>query len=87
MSEEAKSPLRSPSAKQWDVSAVGTDDYLASLTRRLEALEKKLVGRRRLREDFPPLFPAIRVGSARLCGGLGPLREHGCALIRIFHFP
>lgn len=54
--------MRSPSRRPWDVSAVGRDDYLASLTRRLEVLEKKLVGTRGLREDFPPLYPAIKVG-------------------------
>ena len=64
--EQLKSPLRSPSSRRpWDLAAVSTDDYLASLTRRLEALEKKLVGRRGVREDFPPLFPAVKVKWAR----------------------
>ena len=64
---EAKSPLRSPTAKglslkQWDVGAVGTDAYLTSLTRRLDALEEKLVGKRGIRENFPPLCPTVKVG-------------------------
>ena len=56
-----RSPVRSPTKKQWDASAVGTDNYLASLTRRLELLEKKLVGKRGLRDGYPPLYPAIKV--------------------------
>lgn len=70
MAGEVKSPLRSPSRRPWEVSAVGTDNYLASLTRRLEVLERKLVGKRSLRGDFPPLYPAIKVGQlAASCSG------------------
>lgn len=56
-----RSPLKSPSRRPWDLSAVGTDDYLASLTRRLETLEKKLIGKRGSLEDYPPLYPAVKV--------------------------
>lgn len=56
-----RSPLKSPSRRPWDVSAVGRDNYLASLTRRLETLEKKLVRKRGPLEDFPPLYPAVKV--------------------------
>lgn len=58
-----RSPLKSPSRRPWDESAVGREDYLASLTRRLEVVEKKLVGRLGLREGFPPLYPAVWVSQ------------------------
>ena len=60
-----RSPLRSPSKpKEWDASAVGSDDYLASLTRRLDVVEKKLVGARGFRKEYRPLVPAVQV---RIC--------------------
>ena len=34
---------------------VGSEDYLASLLRRLDILEKKLVGESGMKEDQPPL--------------------------------
>ncbi len=48
--------------KQWNSSAVASDDYLSSLTRRLEVLEKKLIGKRAVK-DQPPLKPTIQVLS------------------------
>ena len=58
-----RSPVRSAPKKEWAAGAVGTDDYLASLTRRLDLLEKKLVGRRGMREGYPPLYPAVKVSQ------------------------
>ena len=56
-----KSPFKSP-RKQWNPSSVESDDYLVSLTRRLDVLEQKLVGKRSLKADQPPLAPTVKVG-------------------------
>ena len=56
--------MRSPTSRQpkeWDINAVGSDEYLASLTRRLDVLEKKLVGENGGVGRHRPLFPAIQV--------------------------
>ena len=61
-----RSPTRSKS-RQWDANAVGSDDYLVSITRRLEILEKRLVGKHGLdQEDQPPLTPILKVKSCFL---------------------
>lgn len=44
-----------------DQSRVGSDDYLSSLTRRLDILEKKLVGNSGIKEDQPPLKTTVNV--------------------------
>lgn len=63
MAEKTKSPVRSPvrsPRKEWDASAVGRDDYVASLTRRLDILEKRLVGKRRTTQ---PLHTTLGVST------------------------
>ena len=47
-----------------DPSKVGSEDYLSSLTRRLDVLEKKLVGDSGIKEDQPPLKTTVNVSSA-----------------------
>ena len=47
-----------------DQSRVGSEDYLTSLTRRLDVLEKKLVGDSGIKEDQPPLKTTVDVSSA-----------------------
>ena len=44
-----------------DPAKVGSEDYLTSLTRRLDVLEKKLVGRSGMKEDQPPMITTINV--------------------------
>lgn len=57
-----KSPVRSPK-KQWDASAVAKDDYLASVARRLDLMEKRVLGKRGLREGYPPLYPSVKASQ------------------------
>lgn len=47
--------------KQFDVAAVASDDYLSCLARRLEVLEKKIVGKNIIGDDQPPLKPTLEV--------------------------
>ena len=47
-----------------DPSKIGSEDYLSSLTRRLDVLEKKLVGDSGIKEDQPPLKTTVNVSSA-----------------------
>ena len=47
--------------QKFSVDAVGSDEYLTALTRRVEILEKKLVGSRGIKEDQPPLKPTLEV--------------------------
>ena len=47
--------------KGFETSAVGSDEYLTSLIRRLDVLEKKIVGQHGFREDQPPLKPTLEV--------------------------
>ncbi len=55
-------PLKmAATSQQFDVGAVGSEDYLSALTRRLEALEKRVVGQGGLRLDQPPLKPTLEV--------------------------
>ncbi len=51
--------LTSPK-KEPNISAVSTNDYLDSLTKRLEHLERKVLGKRLLK-DQPPLFQTVNV--------------------------
>ena len=46
-----------------DQSRVGSEDYLSSLMRRLDALEKKLVGDSGMKKDQPPLNTTVNVSS------------------------
>ncbi len=50
-------------SQQFDVGAVGSDDYLSALTRRLEALEKRVIGQDGIRPDQPPLKPTLEVSA------------------------
>lgn len=43
------------------VDAVGSEEYLTALNRRVEILEKKLVGSHGIKEDQPPLKPTLEV--------------------------
>ena len=47
--------------RSFEASAVGSDEYLTSLIRRLDVLEKKIVGQHGLREDQPSLKPTVEV--------------------------
>ena len=47
-----------------DQSRVGSEDYLSSLTRRLDVLEKKLVGNSGIKEDQPPLNKTVEVSTS-----------------------
>ena len=55
--DQGKAPLA------LDQSRVGSEDYLSSLTRRLDALEKKLVGDSGMKKDQPPLNTTVNVSS------------------------
>ena len=44
-----------------DPSRVGSEEHLTSLTRRLDLLEKKLVGESGIKEDQPPLRTTVDV--------------------------
>ena len=44
-----------------DPSKVGSEDYLSSLTRRLDLLEKKLIGDSGMKKDQPPLATTLNV--------------------------
>lgn len=44
-----------------DPSKVGSEDYLSSLTRRLDVLEKKIVGNSGMKDDQPPLTTTLNV--------------------------
>ena len=47
--------------RSFEASAVGSDEYLTSLIRRLEVLEKKIVGQNGFKKDQPPLKPTLEV--------------------------
>ena len=49
--------------KALDQSRVGSEDCLSSLTRRLDALEKKLVGDSGMKKDQPLLNTTVNVSS------------------------
>ena len=53
--------LKSP-PRELSEEAVGTNDYIASLTRRLENLERKVLGKR-VPKDQPPLFHMVDVST------------------------
>lgn len=57
-----------------DQSRVGSEDYLSSLTRRLDALEKKLVGDSGMKKDQPPLNTTVNVSSPSGVGWAYPVR-------------
>ena len=44
-----------------DQSGVASEDYLASLVRRLDILERKVVGKLGVKEDQPPLKTTLDV--------------------------
>ena len=48
---------------QWtsDVNAVASEEYISSLMRRIDTLEKKLVGKSGFKEDQPSLLPTVNV--------------------------
>ncbi len=48
-------------SKQFDTSAVGSDDYLITLNRRLDVLERRLVGQHGFKPDQPPLKTTLEV--------------------------
>jgi len=55
--------LKSPS-KEISGAAVGSNDHIALLTRRIENLERKVLGKR-IPKDQPPLFHMVNVSTLK----------------------
>ncbi len=71
-------------SKQFDISAVGSDDYLSTLNRRLEVLERRLVGQNGFKPDQPPLKETleVRLLYQSVCNDSDIRLSNPCRLLR-----